>query len=438
MPKLLWSYPAKAGRRATRSRPSSMVKVYERADVPGTIWMERAWITTDKGNPIPRPLAAGTTQRGAEILCEETALARERRILEGVDEFGEKPEDPAPTVSEVLDAYHESRDAMAWSQRHRKEQDRCRRFIIELLGGDRPAGEIPPGEIEKRMGEAAEARGWTSTRTERRYLQYLRSAGRWAYRKGELVDKPLWMAVDLPRYRPDTTERVYSVEQSRLLFTPHPEVDWRVTLAAAIAADTGRRISAIAGIWAGGEEHPDPPSDLAVMDFLLQGRTVERMWIRFRGQTDKGGRTAIRPVSEETRELIERALERSAVRSSGWLFPEGRLDQVHPIDKPMSASSLIKRLHSAEDALGIERVHRRGYHGIKKRHVTVGFQVSGGDETLVGDLVGNLDMSLLRGTYRQEDLERILRHAEEVAAVFKGREPGHELGHDQGENEGRS
>ena len=451
MPKLLWSYPAKAGRRATSTRPSSTVRVYERADAPGTIWMERGWITTEKGNPIPKPLEHGTTREAAELLAEQTALKRRRRILQGVDEFGREPETPAPTVREILDAYHESRVSMSWSESHRKEQDRCRRFLSELLGPDRTAAEIPADEIMRKVAEAGEARGWTSNRSERRYLQYLRTAGRWAWEKGELVDQPLWMAVDLPRYRPDTTGRVYSKEQSRLLYTPHPEVDWRVTLAAAIASDTGRRISAICGIWVGVESEGYPPSDLAVKSMTVDGERIERLWIRFSGETDKVDQSAIRPVSPATRQLIEEALQRPEVLHTGWLFPEGRLDQSYPIDKPIDASSIIKLLRKAEEVLGIEYVFRRAYHGLKKRHVTLGYRVSGRDETVVADMVGNLDMALLRGTYRQEDLERILRYAEAVREEFarrdgpdseapeggsEGPETGHENGHTGDDHEG--
>lgn len=44
--------------------------IYERADAPGQIWMERAWVTTEKGNPIPEPFSEGPTWEAAELIAE--------------------------------------------------------------------------------------------------------------------------------------------------------------------------------------------------------------------------------------------------------------------------------------------------------------------------------------------------------------------------------
>jgi integrase len=201
--------------------------------------------------------------------------------------------------------------------------------------------------------------------------------------------------VDLPKYETDTTGLAYTLEESRALLSPHPGVDWRVTLAANIAADTGRRLKAIRHLWVG-REGEETPSDIAELEFEVDRETLERMWLRFQKEFDKRKRTAIRPVHPETRALIEEAMERTQVVESGWLFTEGRMEYQDARDKPIGGSALIRMLHQAEQALGVPTVKGRGFHGLKRRHITVGYEVSGGDEALVGDVTGNVDWDLIR------------------------------------------
>lgn len=77
-------------------------------------------------------------------------------------------------------------------------------------------------------------------------------------------------------------------------------------------------------------------------------------------------------------------------------------------------------LHKAEKALGISRVRGRGWHGIRRLHITLGFEVSGGDEALIGDVTGNVSADLLRWVYRQQDRGRITRQVDAVRARIEG------------------
>lgn len=433
MPKTLRS--ESYGTRKAKGRPSTRVRVYERADSPGRYWLERAWVTTEKGHPIPRALQDGTTWEAACLLAEETALARRKKLLQGIDQFGEPK---GPTVKELLDAYHgpENPRVKKWSDGHRANQERYRTFWLEALGSDQKVADIPPGEIEGEASQAAERMGWSPS-TEEKYLKYIKAAARWGHRKAQMLDRDPWSPVDLPEVQPDTKEKIYPVEHARMLANPHPEIDWRCTLVSSISYDTGRRLSAIRHLWRGKQEDPFAEgSDFAILKVKVRTpggeEEVERMFLHFRPEFDKGDRDQWVPVSQETRELIEEALERHQVIDSGWLVPEGRLDYDDPRDKPMGASALIGLLHEAEDVLGIPHVTGRGYHGLKRRHVTVADEEAGGDLSLVGDITGNRSPEVLRTIYRFPELGRMVLQVDRVRARIRAperAETGHENGH---------
>jgi hypothetical protein len=425
------------GMRAGKGRPSTRVRIYERADSPGRFWMERAWVTTDRGHPIPRPLKDGTSWEAALLLGEETALARRRRLLQGLDETGEKRR---PTVSELLDGYHGPKNPRVkkWSEGHRQNQDRYREFWLRALGRDREVESISPSEVEGAASQAAERMDW-SPATEEKYLKYLKAASRWGWRKAQVLPTDPWAPVELPEVRTDTKELIYPPEHVGLLIHPHPGVDWRVTLVASIAYDTGRRLSAIRHLWRGTQEDAyAEESDFAVLRVKVidpvtgKEMEIERMLLHFRPEFDKGDRDQWVPVSEETRALIEEALERDAVRESGWLVPEGRMDFDDARDKPMGASGLDGALGKAEELLGIPSVKGRKYHGIKRRHVTTGDEVAGGNLQLVADVAGNRSLEVLRTRYRFPELGRMVTQVDQIRARIHRPEEG-ESGHENGQ-----
>lgn len=174
-------------------------------------------------------------------------------------------------------------------------------------------------------------------------------------------------------------------------------------MAASIICDTGRRISAVLAVaW---------ERDMVMVD--------DRLHIVFRREHDKGRRTSTVPVSGDTQLLIAEALERTDVIASGWLFPEGRLEYVDPIDKPFNKDAATTSLHEAEKVLGIEYIPGRAWHGLKRAHVTASWEEAGGDAGLVGDVTGNVDANLLRNTYRQLNRKRTSDHVDRVRRRFK-------------------
>ena len=391
--------------------------MFERADSPGRIYLERYWIT---GQGRVRLLADGTTRAAAEVLATKTASKREELLLRGRDAFGDQKE---MTLFVLYERYHASTQSKKWGIRHRREQDRCRDFWKMELRDLPVRPEILTHElVEGKAQDAAERAGW-SDRTHEKYLKYLMAATRWGKRKGRCYRVDPLDGLDLPEVISNTSKLTYAPEDARKLLEPHERIDWRVTLAFAITVATGRRISSILHLWAGMEDHVKE-SDVAVLTVPVRDpatgetRELESMFLHFRAEHDKGGRDEWVPVPDRVRSLIEEAVEREPVWESGWLLPEGRLEYRDKRHKPMDATSIIDNLHNAEDVLGIERVRGRGYHGGKRLHVTMGMELAGGDATIVGDVTGNASEHVIKTIYRQKDLGRMVLQVDGVDAIL--------------------
>lgn len=389
-----------AGRRKTATEPSSRVRVYERADVAG-YFMTMAWHTTDSGRPIEEKLPDGVSWDFAVATAEELAAKRRVEILAGRTQAGQRRE---TTLRQLYERYFDSAEAQEWSTKHRGDYERAREFWINALGADQVVVELNQAEVEK-LARRARIRQGLSTRWERRKMALLRAAVRWGKRKARLYDLNPLDGLSMPEYEPDTEELIYSEAEAALLVAPHPDVDWRTTLAANIVVDTGRRISAILHLTV---------EDVRVSD--------ERAFLQFRKEWDKRKRGALRPVSMETAALLAEAMQRPEVRECGWLFPEGRLEYDDPRDKPMSKDAAIESLHMAEETLGIPQVSGRAYHGLKRRHVTTAMEVSHGDTGLVGDQTGNVSDVLLRLVYRKASQRRLTTHVDRVRQAMTGDE----------------
>jgi integrase len=266
---------------------------------------------------------------------------------------------------------------------------------------------IEPDEVERAVYDGRARVGY-GPRTEEKLLKYLKAATRYVSRKTSILDRDPLAAVDLPSVpEPDTDRLVYTASEVPLLTKPTTGFDWRVTLSSNIAADTGRRIGAIRCLALG---------DVAV--------EPGRVWLRFRNETDKSKRTSSVPVSEQTADLILQALERLEVQSGGWLLPGGREGSVRSAGIPWGgtdatgAAGPIRKLHEAEETLKIDRVPWRGYHGIKRAHVTVSWGIAGGDAAKADDLTGNTSPDVLRRHYSKARTAGKIEHMERIRATF--------------------
>lgn len=376
-----------------------MVRVYERPDVDG-IFMTRAWELTPSGRPQETPLPEGITREAAEILARKTAAAREENILRGRDDFGVDVNEVV-TVARLFEAYRDSETAAPWSKKHRADVERSLTFWEAHVGAENVLTLVPE-RVEKIAGDAGRKMG-VSPRWVRKRIKHIRAAVRWGKRKARLYDRDPLDGVSLPRYEPDTDDLIYTAAETSALLRSHERIDWRVTLLANIAADTGRRLNATLSLTAS--------------DVVTDG---ERVFLRFRGEFDKGGKASVVPVSAPTAALLADALDHDLVIEWGWLFPEGRLDYDDARDKPWGDTAAIEGLHHAEDVLGIPYVKGRAYHGIKRRHVTTAMEVTGGDTALVGDQTGNVSAELIRRVYRKQNRSRQATHVDAVRAALEG------------------
>ena len=409
-----WS--VKMGNRATRTRGSSLVRAYERPDRPGVICITKAWETTPSGRPREETLDPGTTRGEAEILVHELVAAREREIISGAHGICGREE--VLVVRDLLTQYHSHKiDVGKWSPRHAREQARCRdSWIMDLsraLGSPVPVSEITCALVEKLATERGRESGWGG-RSHERHIRYLQSAFHWAWRKARIIDHDPLLGVECPAYDSDTSGLVYSTEEVRRLATPHPEVDWRVTLTANLAWEHGRRVGAISNIRTRNRS-AGVGSDL---------RYTEGGWlmVRYGWATDKAKRGKWLPVSLGTQRLIEKALEHPDVIRTGYLIPRELTNRAATIHH-LESSDLITLLRDAEELLGIPYVAGRGFHGIKRRHVTVALKVSRRDLDLVGDVTGNQDRDILLEIYREEEEGPEMEHVRAMHRQIGGNEP---------------
>lgn len=393
--------PYVTGKRATSSEPSSRVRVYERADRDG-IFMSCAWLRNEQGRVIEVKLPDGITWETAEAMADEGASDRRRDIIMGRDSFGEEIEETV-TVGSVIDQYLESETAAEWSEKHGNDVRGSLAFWRLHLDLDADPMSLTPAQVRKIAGDAGRLLG-VGPRWVRKRLKHLRAGIRWGKIEAKLYRYDPLEGTKLPDYEPDTDNLIYSEAETALLITPHEDIDWRVTLLANIAADTGRRISAMLS--------------LSTEDVRTDG---ERVLLHFRGAFDKVKRGSMVPVSLPTAALIIQALERDLVAEWGWLIPEGRLDRNDSRDKPWDHSAANHALHDAESVLGIEWVFRRAYHGLKRRHVTTAMEVAHGDTALVGDLTGNASAELLRKVYRKANRHRTSSHVDAVRDAIEAK-----------------
>ena len=393
-------WPYSTGKNATKSEPSSRVRVYDRKGLDG-IFMTRAWVKAPSGRPEEVKLPDGVDQKNARLLADFTAAERRKNILAGRTKLGATR---AVTLTSLLDRYHASSVAKGWGDSHRGDQELGRKFWLSALDGERDVLELTREAVRDPVVGAME--NSMSPRVAKKRLSYIRAAVLWGRDESRLFDTNPIQGLKIQKitkYRSDTKELIYPIEDVRKLLEPHEGVDWRATLAANIAWDTGRRITAILA--------------LRTEDIQTDG---ERIVLRFRKEYDKADRDGYVPISRETAELLANALEQDIVQEFGWIFPEGRLGYDDARDKPWSKDAAIDGLTMAEALVGIRHVPGRAYHGIKRIHITKSMEIAHGDTELVGDLTGNVSAALLRQTYRFGQDATKARHVDAIREALKG------------------
>ena len=145
-----------------------------------------------------------------------------------------------------------------------------------------------------------------SPRVAKKRLSYIRAAVLWGRDESRLYDTNPLQGLKIQKvaqYEPNTEGLIYSVIDASSLLQPHDDVDWRATLAANIAYDTGRRITAILALTT-----EDVKAD------------SERIFLHFRKEFDKANKDAHVPISRPTG-----VKSRFVCKSGGSSSPSARL-----------------------------------------------------------------------------------------------------------------
>jgi len=415
-----------------------VVRVYERSDRPrGQFYLSRAWMRTPSGRPVEEPLPEGMDWDRAKVLCDLTASARKKELLGGRDSFGERKR---ATLRDVIRAYHKSAVAEGWSEKTRIDKRLGREFWLGALNPEMDFERITPAEVLRLAHAEADRRGLEVTKVIK-LCAYLRAVSLWSYNKARLISENPLRGIELPAYNPDTTPLVYTMDEARLLITPHDDIDWRVTLAASIALYTGRRINSIRLLRVFGDVmlKSRTSAEIVVLDETDDWTEIDafgnriraelelqepadrgRVILHFVAETDKGRRARLVPVPPSTGLLVADAICRTEVAQHGWLLPGGYPDRIDQLAGAYSKPALTRALHRAEAVLGIKSVPNRAFHGLKRRHVTKSMELAHGDTALVGDVTGNRSAALLQHVYRQLDEERIEKHMDTLEAEVEG------------------
>ena len=360
-----WSYVC--GRKG-----STRVRAYE-AKRRGPLYVEYYVDTPDGG----RKRIRDPVEPRSKELAVECAERKSRELAEGL---GGEP----LRLGRLLEEFHEAR-AGAWSERHRKGQLRFRRFWVTALGRDCRIDRLTPARAEAIVARGGEGNAWTG-RTQESYLKYLRSAVRWGYRKARLLNRDVLDGVTMPRY--ESLGEAYTVEELDVISEVAHEIDPRFAGAWELARDTGRRLGAIRTLR---------------VDDLDPHENRNRLAINFPAKSDKARRRGRVFLTQYGRAAVEALQELPEVQDTGWLFPKGRLRYHDDHDGPIGESALLAMLKKAEKLAGVEHLPGRGFHGVKRRVVTELMHALHGDVDRVGLHTGNLEGSVLVGTYRQHD-----------------------------------
>jgi len=239
------------------------------------------------------------------VVVQTLVAEREAEILQRA--LGER----APMdVRNLLNRYHAHHiKKEAWGKQHIVDQTRYRSLWLEQSeaapGSPVPFDRLTPAMVEELALEQVGKRGWKS-RSHRCRLQYLKSAFSQAMDYDRTIESNPVAKGRLPSLDTGAPRRSYSAKDALLLATPHPDMDWRLTLSANLIVYHGRRIRSITRI---GARYPGFPPESNI-NFADEGVIL----IRYHGKSDKGNQNTWLPVIEGTQRLTEAVCDRPELR----------------------------------------------------------------------------------------------------------------------------
>ena len=244
-------------------------------------------------------------------------------------------------------------------ERQREHDRMCSEIFPRFFGPARKASTISLRDWdrfirERRSGKMRPANKRKASkvgeRTIARDLKWLLAVLNWATLAGDghggfLLDRNPLKGLTLPSEknpkRPVCTEERY---QSMLRVAR--DVDWRFELALILAHETGHRCGAIRRLrW----------SDLDLVGGM----------VRWRSDTDKGGREHRTPLTPEAVEALEQAQQAHPAIGDAWVLPAPK-----DASRPVSRHLVKSWWRRAETAAKLEHVEGMGWHSLRRKFVT--------------------------------------------------------------------
>ncbi len=315
------------------------------------------------------------------------------------------------TLADLLRVYHDDMKD-SWKPSHMKKQEMFRRFWLTQLGHATALTDItgPTCNRVVRDHVAEQKKKWSPT-TQNHYLRYIVDAYSYARKFLKWIGEQHDLS-NVRYVKAYPVSRAYSLEETRLLLAALHEVDLRAGVLGELCYYGGRRLASVLAV-----ETPDvylvPESVLEELDGINCA-----VVITFLAEHDKASQRGRSVFVNDTARAIKVLLDTPLVKSTKFLFPLGDLDKPTPRSEtaPPHQNYAIKRwLAPAEKLAGIEHVKGRAFHGLKRRFAT------DVDDLTTASWQSGTSEATLRRTYRQDDLLKKLRLAEQLSHVAQRR-----------------
>ncbi len=357
------------------------VTVYERMGRPclSIEWWEASGQRVQRSLKYYTGLAVPNTKEGrmfAVMAAKKVSTERQQaRYVELTDVLGSSE---VRSVGDLLVRLHTDKEAR-WSASHSTAQARHRLFWESRLGAVRLT-RVTAGVVEKTADAEAKVKGW-SPRTHGAVLRYLVDAFYYAERKLKWIDSlDNLSAVEIPK--PRSTAKAYTLAEVKLLLPALEQIDKRAAWIGHVAWQTGRRLSAIRGLY---------KSEVALVD----GRAI----LRFPAATDKVGDEGEAVVCGRAADLTSELLSAPGKYVLGRRIP--------------SLGGCDRWIRAAEKLAGVPHIKKRAWHGLKRRWATETEGKRGREK-----MAGTTHQTLNR-VYVQDDLEPKVRIAEALAEMVE-------------------
>lgn len=299
-----------------------------------------------------------------EIARRMSAAQERKRNLQAAEALGITK--TTHTLADLFERRHADLSP-DWSGKYAKSRERRRTFWLDKLGPI-ALSKVNAALVEK-IARDAQTERRLSDRWRQDVLRYMVDSYAYAEKKLKWIEpRHNLSAVTIPKAHGKS--KAYTLTEAKKLLPKLWQVDERAGWMGAVAMQTGRRIGAI--------------RKLRAEDVERSGRWTQ---VTFPGETDKARKTGVALVKD----LPER---------TDWRRPTPEL--------------VNSWLHEAEKLAGVEHVHGRAFHGLKRLYATLTAGMMG------ADLQSGTLRSTLDAHYRQDTLDPKREVAERLAEAVGG------------------